>query len=70
MRKKETLKMTIYDSLMFCLKDDILKEFLTKAEITVLRSDEKIKTTVNPMSNCLISFAHSLPLNHISIIWS
>lgn len=50
----------IYDSLMFCLKDDILKEFLTKAEITVPRSDEEIKTTVNPMSDCLIAFAHSL----------
>ena len=50
----------IYDSLMFCLKDDILKEFLIKAEITVPRSDEEIKTTVNPMSDCLIAFAYSL----------
>lgn len=50
----------IYDSLMFCLKDDILKDFLTKAEVSISRSDEEIKTTVNPMSDCLVAFAHSL----------
>lgn len=50
----------IYDSLMFCLMDDILKDFLTKAEVSISRSDEEIKTTVNPMSDYLVAFAHSL----------
>lgn len=50
----------IYSSMMFCLKDDILKDFLIKADVTAVRSDEEIKTMVNPMSDCLIAFAHSL----------
>lgn len=50
----------IFDSLMFCLKDEILKEFLTMQNVNIPRMTEEIKNTVNPMSDCLIAFARSL----------
>lgn len=50
----------IYDGLMFCLCDAFVKEFLITADIQILRPQEEITTTVNPMSARLIAFAHSL----------
>lgn len=50
----------IYESLMFCLADDLIKEFLTLSNVKVPQLDEEIKTAVYPMSDCLIGFAHSL----------
>ncbi len=50
----------IYDSLMFFLKDDLLKDFLTMANLKLGHVEGEIKTTVNPMNECLIAFAESL----------
>lgn len=50
----------VFDSLMFCLKDELLKEFLTLQNVRIPRMTEEIRNTVNPMSDCLIAFAHSL----------
>ncbi|MCC8173291.1 MAG: AraC family transcriptional regulator [Odoribacter sp.] len=50
----------IYDSIMFCLKDELLKDFLSLANIAIPPMDEEIKTSVNPMTPCLIAFAYSL----------
>ena len=50
----------IYESLMFCLKDDLIKEFLTTTNVKVQRMDEEVKTSVNPMNECLVAFAKSL----------
>jgi AraC-like DNA-binding protein len=50
----------IYDNQMFCLCDELVKEFLTTADINIPRMQEEITTTVNPMSDRLIAFAHSL----------
>lgn len=50
----------IFDSLMFCLKDELLKEFLTLQNVSIPQMTEEIKNTVNPMDECLIAFAHSL----------
>ncbi|MCD8263609.1 MAG: hypothetical protein LUD02_05145 [Tannerellaceae bacterium] len=45
---------------MFCLTDDLIKEFLTLSNVKVPQLDEKVKTAVYPMSECLVAFAHSL----------
>lgn len=50
----------IYDSLMFCIKDDLLKEFLTMSNVKVTRPEEEIKNSVSPMNSCLVAFALSL----------
>ncbi len=50
----------IYESLMFCLKDDLIKEFLTTTNVKVQRMDEEVKTSVYPMNECLVAFAKSL----------
>jgi len=50
----------LYESLMFCLKDDLIKEFLTMENIKVPRIDEEMKTSVHPMNKCLVAFAESL----------
>lgn len=50
----------IFDSLMFCLKDELLKEFLTLQNVSIPHMTEEIKNTVNPMNDCLIAFARSL----------
>ncbi|MCC8144632.1 MAG: hypothetical protein LIO97_12720 [Tannerellaceae bacterium] len=50
----------IYESLMFCLTDDLIKEFLTLSNVKVPQLDEEVKTAVYPMSECLVAFAHSL----------
>ena len=50
----------IFDGLMFCLKDELLKEFLTMQNVNIPRMTEEIKNTVNPMSSCLVAFAYSL----------
>ena len=52
----------IYNSLMFSLKDDLIKSFLatTELEIPKLKAEGEIKTSVYPMNDCLVAFAHSL----------
>ena len=45
---------------MFCLKDDLIKEFLTTTNVKVQRMDEEVKTSVYPMNECLVAFAKSL----------
>lgn len=50
----------IFDSLMFCIKDDLLKDFLTTANVKIPRMEDEIKISVNPMSDCLIAFTCSL----------
>lgn len=50
----------IYDSLMFSIKDDLLKSFLATSEIKVAKPEGEIKTDVYPMNECLVAFAHSL----------
>lgn len=50
----------IYDVQMFCLKDELIKEFLTMGGIKMPAMEGEIRTTVNPMDECLMSFAHSL----------
>lgn len=50
----------ISECLMFCLKDDLIKEFLMLENIKISRMVEEIKTSVYPMSDCLIAFAKSL----------
>lgn len=47
----------VFDSLMFCLKDELLKEFLTMANVKIPRITEEVKNTVNPMTDCLVAFA-------------
>ncbi|MDR2919886.1 MAG: AraC family transcriptional regulator [Tannerella sp.] len=50
----------IFESLMFCMKDDLIKEFLTMSNVKVPQMDEEVKTSVCAMSDCLIAFANSL----------
>lgn len=50
----------IYDSLMFSIKDDLLKSFLTASEIKIPRIEGEIKTGVYPMNECLVAFANSM----------
>lgn len=50
----------IYKSLMFCLKDDLIKEFLTMNDVNAPRMDEEIKTAVYPMNSRLVTFTQSL----------
>lgn len=52
----------IYDSLMFSLKDDLLKSFLATTEIEIPKAklEGEIKTSAYPMNECLVAFAHSL----------
>ncbi|WP_166333075.1 helix-turn-helix domain-containing protein [Sphingobacterium chungjuense] len=50
----------IYDSLMFSIKDDLLKSFLSTSEIKISRPEGEIKAGVYPMNECLVAFAHSM----------
>lgn len=50
----------ISECIMFCLKDDFIKEFLTMANVKIPRTEEEIKTSVYPMNECLIGFVKSL----------
>ena len=50
----------IYDSLMFSIKDDLLKSFLSTSEIKVSKPEGEIKTAAYPMNECLVAFAHSM----------
>lgn len=50
----------IFDNLMFCLKDELLKEFLTLQNVSISHMTEEIKNTVNPMNEYLTAFAYSL----------
>lgn len=50
----------ISECIMFCLKDDLIKEFLAMANVKIPRTEEEIKTAVYPMNECLISFGRSL----------
>ncbi|AYM99119.1 AraC family transcriptional regulator [Chryseobacterium sp. 3008163] len=50
----------IYDSLMFSIKDDLLKSFLSTSEIKVSKPEGEIKTGVYPMNECLVAFAYSM----------
>ncbi len=50
----------IYDSLMFSVKDDLLKSFLSTSEINMSKPKGEIKTRSYPMNECLVAFAHSI----------
>lgn len=52
----------IYDSLMFSLKDDLIKSFLATTELKIANEtmEGEIKTSVYPINECLVAFAHSL----------
>jgi len=52
----------IYDSLMFSLKDDLIKSFLATTELKMpaKAAEGEIKTSVYPMNECLVAFAHSI----------
>lgn len=50
----------IYDSLMFFIKDELLKEFLTTANVKISKIEEEAATKVVPMSDCLVAAAYSL----------
>ncbi|OXG03963.1 AraC-like DNA-binding protein [Flavobacterium araucananum] len=50
----------IYDSLMFSIKDDLLKSFLATSDIKIPKIEGEIKTGVYPMNECLVAFAHSM----------
>lgn len=52
----------IYESMMFSLKDDILKSFLSTAEIDIpkIKAEGEIKSEVYPMNEYLVAFVHSL----------
>lgn len=50
----------IYDSLMFSLKDDLLKSFLATSEIKIPKIEGEVKTDVYPMNECLVAFTHSM----------
>lgn len=50
----------IYDSLMFSIKDDLLKSFLSTSEVKVSKPEGEIKTGVYPMNACLVAFANSM----------
>lgn len=50
----------IYDSLMFSIKDSLLKSFLATSEIKIPKIEGEVKTGVYPMSECLVAFAYSL----------
>ncbi|WP_294332886.1 AraC family transcriptional regulator [Chryseobacterium sp. sg2396] len=50
----------IYDSLMFSIKDELLKSFLATSDIKIPKIEGEIKTGVYPMNECLVAFAYSL----------
>lgn len=50
----------IYDSLMFSIKDDLLKSFLATTEIKISKIEGEVKTNVYPMNECLVAFANSM----------
>lgn len=52
----------IYDSLMFSLKDEIIKSFLatTELEMPTYKAEGEMKISVSPMNQCLVAFANSL----------
>lgn len=52
----------IYDSLMFSLKDDLIKSFLATTELAMPNKtiEGEVKTSVYPMNDCLVAFAHSI----------
>ncbi|MDO4164067.1 MAG: helix-turn-helix domain-containing protein [Bacteroides sp.] len=49
-----------YDSLMFYLKDEFLRDFVQNANMRIQRMEEKAVTAVKPMNERLRSFAASL----------
>lgn len=53
----------IYDSLMFSIKDELLKSFLATADIKIPRIEGEIKTGVYPMNECLVEFAYQVHLS-------
>lgn len=50
----------IFYSLMFCLNDEILKEFLAMQNVSIPPVSEEIKNMAHPMDECLIAFAYSI----------
>lgn len=49
-----------YEGLMFCLNDNLIKEFLAQSNLKVAGMPEEIKTAVYPMNERLVAFADSL----------
>lgn len=52
----------LFSCLMFSLKDDMIKSFLTSTDLKIAKQDVDIKelSSVQPMDDCLIAFAQSL----------
>ncbi|PWV50612.1 AraC family transcriptional regulator [Chitinophaga sp. S165] len=56
------LNNNLFSCLMFSLKDEMIKSFLTSTDLKIAKQDVDIKdlSSVQPMDDCLIAFAHSL----------
>lgn len=50
----------IYDGTMICIKDELLKEFITTTNVQMPQASGEIKISVNPMNDRLITFVKSL----------
>lgn len=50
----------IYDGTMICIKDELLKEFITISDVKMPQMTGEIKISVNPMDNRLVTFIQSL----------
>ncbi len=56
------LNNNLFYCLMISLKDDLIKSFLTSTDLKVIKQDfvGDLLSSVQPMDDCLISFAHGL----------
>ncbi|MBQ9638381.1 MAG: AraC family transcriptional regulator [Bacteroidales bacterium] len=50
----------VFESLLFGINDDILKDFLTSQQVHISYSTEELHPKVSPMSNQLVAYCHSL----------
>lgn len=50
----------IYDSMLFFLKDEFLKDFVKMANIKIIRTNESVITTVKPVKECLQAYVNSI----------
>jgi AraC-like DNA-binding protein len=58
----DPLKNNLFYCLMISLKDDMIKSFLTSTDLKIIKRDflGDLLSSVQPMDECLISFAHGL----------
>ena len=56
------LNNNLFSCLMISLKDDMIKSFLTSTDLKMIKNDfvGDVLSSVQPMDDCLISFAHGL----------